>query len=834
MRILQLRFKNLNSLLGEWLIDFADPRFCADGIFAITGPTGAGKTTILDAICLALYGRTPRLERIGKSGNEIMSRQSGECFAELEFVCGGRHLRCFWGQHKARKSPLGELQPPRHEIADGATGEIFASSLKAVAEQVEAATGMNFERFVRSVMLAQGDFAVFLQAPANERAPILEQITGTEIYSRISMQVHERWRSASESLAALQSQASSLQILDSEQEQQLKAGMLSAQQQIGELNLELEHSARQLAWLTEAQTLARQQAALPQLQSSLDASAAQQKQAAQRLETATSSLQEALPVLQEVRGLDGQIKAIVDSHTQLLAEINTQLEQQNTLERQYRQQIKTCVQALNASQTKLNQAHTNKSVLDAQLQGLQQRLAQTLNGGLLREYRERHRHLLREMAYLQKIAQLEDERQKLIAGNPCPLCGATEHPFASGAVPRPDATELRIQQLGDLIQQAEQLEHQCSELTQAQTGLERQVTTLTSQQQLFSSRQADAQVQLDKVLQGRAVLQERIKQQKQRTDASLAQLRAQRQQLFGQRDPEQEQQRLSQESSAADNAYRRATQAQQERLLAVNTATAQLQSTQERLASLPQAATTNQQELLQLRATQQQRLQELNSAHARAAYQLEQNSKIAQQLELKLQQVAQQQDECERWRALHLLIGSADGKKYRNFAQGLSFELMVNYANLQLQKMSDRYLLVCDSAQPLELKVLDNYQAGEVRSTKNLSGGESFIVSLALALGLSSMASDKFRVDSLFLDEGFGSLDEEALDVALDTLANLQQEGKLIGIISHVPALQERIATQIQVVPMAGGKSRILGYNCKLLKNQEPLQAAGECAPVAE
>jgi exonuclease SbcC len=170
-----------------------------------------------------------------------------------------------------------------------------------------------------------------------------------------------------------------------------------------------------------------------------------------------------------------------------------------------------------------------------------------------------------------------------------------------------------------------------------------------------------------------------------------------------------------------------------------------------------------------------------------------------------------QKRECSRWDLLHELIGSADGKKYRNFAQGLTFEMMIGHANRQLRKMSDRYLLIRDDAQPLELNVIDDYQAGEIRSTKNLSGGESFIVSLSLALGLSHMASKNVRVDSLFLDEGFGTLDEDALDMALETLASLRQDGKLIGVISHVSALKERIATQIQVLPQTGGRSVLRG-----------------------
>jgi exonuclease SbcC len=204
-------------------------------------------------------------------------------------------------------------------------------------------------------------------------------------------------------------------------------------------------------------------------------------------------------------------------------------------------------------------------------------------------------------------------------------------------------------------------------------------------------------------------------------------------------------------------------------------------------------------------------LKELQDHLSGIQHQLRENMTAQERLSEKQMAMTAQQKECQRWDQLHGLIGSADGKAYRNFAQGLTFEIMVIHANQQLQKMSDRYLLMRDDHQPLSLNVIDNYQAGEMRSTKNLSGGESFIVSLALALGLSQMASQNVRVDSLFLDEGFGTLDSDALEIALETLAGLQQEGKLIGIISHVPALKERISTQIVVTPHAGGKSRISG-----------------------
>jgi exonuclease SbcC len=193
---------------------------------------------------------------------------------------------------------------------------------------------------------------------------------------------------------------------------------------------------------------------------------------------------------------------------------------------------------------------------------------------------------------------------------------------------------------------------------------------------------------------------------------------------------------------------------------------------------------------------------------------LHENQKLREEFEGKAEILRRQQKDFDKWDELHSLIGSADGKKFRNFAQGLTFDLVLANANRHLQKMSDRYLLVRDNSSPLDLNVIDNYQSSEVRSAKNLSGGESFIVSLALALGLSQMASHNVRVDSLFLDEGFGSLDEDALELAIEALASLQQQGKMIGLISHIESVKERISTQISVVPQANGRSCLVGPGC--------------------
>ncbi len=168
-----------------------------------------------------------------------------------------------------------------------------------------------------------------------------------------------------------------------------------------------------------------------------------------------------------------------------------------------------------------------------------------------------------------------------------------------------------------------------------------------------------------------------------------------------------------------------------------------------------------------------------------------------------------QQKEYRRWARLNDLIGAADGKKFRVFAQGLTLKRLSELANRHLLQLNGRYLIHKPDDRNLELEIIDTYQADNVRSIHTLSGGESFLVSLALALGLSDLAGKNTQIQSLFIDEGFGTLDESALDLAISTLENLQSVGKTIGVISHVNALKERIATQIQIHKRGSGFSEI-------------------------
>ncbi len=1081
MRILQVRFKNLNSLVGEWEIDLTHPAFASDGIFAITGPTGAGKTTILDAICLGLYGRTPRLNKVTKSGNEIMSRQTGECFAEVTFETQTGRYRCHWSQHRARKKPDGELQAPKHEIANADSGEIFESKIRGVADQIELATGMDFDRFTRSMLLAQGGFAAFLQAAPDERAPILEQITGTEVYSQISIRVHERQREEREKLNLLLAETAGIVILEPEQEKEIGQALETKQKEETDLAAKSADTGKAIAWLTsidglknEIVNLADEESKLkidiaafkPDLEKlnqalsaasldgayatltatrkqqaddraglkaeeealpSLGSSAKEQAEALKSAELQTVRVKEELktaaPTLQKVRSLDQKLadqkKAFSEGDdrckkdaAKIDADKKARLEEQGkrseaheTLELvegyikehaqdewlisglagveeqfggllskqkeivQKEADQETAMTALELATKSLDGRQKQSGIRKQELEDASKQirqdkdaLSQVLGDRLLREYRTEKETLLRDMAFLAKIAELEGHRAKLEDGKPCPLCGATEHPFAEGNVPVPDETEQKIDALTRLISKAEDQEAAIKKLEEAESLARKNLTEAEKLESAAANDKKAAEKALDEVKHGLVKLRADFAERRQavstkllplgiadipETDISLlietlrARLKAwqaqikkkadiekqiadidsdvkrlnavietqstamaeklerletlkkglatgsdERNALYGEKNPDDEERRFNKAISDAEGAERQARDRHSELQQKWHTAKTHVESLKKRIdqrepeqrrlenefsAALAPVEFSNEEQFLaailpserkaelaarardlnerqtDLKARQKDRetrmatemdlkitdksleelepqykeyensLKEMRDIIAGLKHKLSENAAAKERIKEKQTAIEAQKKECRRWGNLHELIGSADGKKYRNFAQGLTFEMMVGHANRQLQKMTDRYLLIRDDAQPLELNVVDNYQAGEIRSTKNLSGGESFIVSLSLALGLSHMASKKVRVDSLFLDEGFGTLDEEALDTALETLAGLQQEGKLIGVISHVPALKERISAQIQVIPQTGGRSQISGPGCSRL-----------------
>ena len=195
MQILKLSFENINSLKGALSIDFQAPDF-RSGIFAIVGPTGSGKTTILDAICLALYGHTPRIGSITQNANEVMNRDCDSCRSSLEFQTLSGRYRATWSQKKQKNfdktGKYGQVVSTMEKFEDGCWIPITdGSKVTSKKQEVQKIIGLSFDQFKRSVMLSQGDFAAFLKSKPNEKAQTLEQITGTQIYSLLSTKVYD-------------------------------------------------------------------------------------------------------------------------------------------------------------------------------------------------------------------------------------------------------------------------------------------------------------------------------------------------------------------------------------------------------------------------------------------------------------------------------------------------------------------------------------------------------------------------------------------------------------------------------------------------------------------
>ncbi|MGY4024467.1 AAA family ATPase [Aeromonas rivuli] len=258
MKILSLAGENLASLTQAFHIDFDKDALGAAGLFAITGNTGAGKSTLLDAICLALYDRMPRLigmrqnvEKIGRADEDekekltandvrnILSRGHASGFAEVQFRgCDGRVYLARWAVRRARNRSEGRFQTQERSLTDVASGQVFSGSKRELQERIDELVGLSWEQFRRAVILPQGEFAAFLKSDANERSALLERMTGTELYSAISVQTYERARAEQQMLATLRERLGDIALMDeatrtqwAAQQQSLSASLTLAQQE---------------------------------------------------------------------------------------------------------------------------------------------------------------------------------------------------------------------------------------------------------------------------------------------------------------------------------------------------------------------------------------------------------------------------------------------------------------------------------------------------------------------------------------------------------------------------------------------------------------------------
>ena len=949
MKILAIRLKNLTSIEGMVEVDFMAEPLHSAGIFAISGPTGAGKSTLLDALCLALYDKAPRFATSVENVNladvgdnqinqsdvrNLLRRGTSDGYAEVDFLgIDGRRYRSRWSVRRTRNKINGSLQPQTLEVKELDTEKEFQGTKKELLIQLVELVGLTYEQFTRTVLLAQNDFATFLKSKGAAKAELLEKLTGTGVYSRISQEVYARNKAAQEEVTLIQNRMNVIELMPEEEllalqkEKELSiekraAGIKLLAEQNEQLNVVRSLKIQEELWKKKQQEEQEEQAREKVLQGAL----ASQEEGLVHFKAQWEAIQ---PDLKKVRQLDVQIQSQQSSYIQsqqILQAANRQVAEQE-------QKMRVAAEQLQVSYSSLNRLLSHVGIEEAlQLEQVEEILRQeesklaaatsTNEERLLRLNSFGYPLLAEEQVKLQKeltrqqnirqltetqtkakteIERLEKEvanclkqlteqetalkvtqrlyenarmavgkdvkalRRQLQEGEACPVCGSTAHPYH------------QEQEVVDTLFRSIEQEYNVASTNYQQMNNR----SIALQRDLAHQKTVDGQIAEQLAALYKAGIEAGNEEQIQRRLAELAERILEYRNLYAewQRGDEETKkirthcEALRENVSLCRLAMQKVSSAKEQLVILQNAASAELK----RFEVIEKALNVLRQERSQLlkgksadeaEAAVAKREKELNLALEKARKEVEavhnrlsglqgemkqialaigelqeqykkiespellpeiikkqqeenlnieralstMEARLLQQAKNKLtveqiaKELAEKQTVAERWAKLNKLIGSADGAKFKVIAQSYTLNLLLLHANQHLSYLSKRYKLqqVPDT---LALQVIDCDMCDEIRTVYSLSGGESFLISLALALGLSSLSSNNLKVESLFIDEGFGSLDAESLRTAMEALEQLQMQGRKIGVISHVQEMSERISVQVQVHKKVNGKS---------------------------
>lgn len=1028
MKILAIRGKNLASLDGDFEIDFTSEPLSSAGIFAITGQTGAGKSTILDALCLALFDDAPRLnkaESIKKEDLEslsdkispqdcrnILRRGTGDGYAEVDFIALNGDKYCSrWMVRRARSKSDGALQPTSISLKNLTHGVDEQGTKKDLLIKVSEIIGLTFDQFTRAVLLAQGDFANFLKAKQNEKAELLEKLTGTEMYSKISISIYQKAIESKNALDLIQQRIKDVKLLSEEELETFNLEKQNLEKELSPLNFQKTNIEKKLDWLQQETELKNEK-----LKAENELKIIQEKiiQASPRYEylslidisqeirdsyiDLTNKQTSSEKFISNIQSKENEIKTILDKNVEIEKNLKTAKKAVEDIEEKYNKIKPEIVKAreldfniestkgklvdltreINTYQNQVNKAEQNISAFKKEEAEVKQKkeesakwLAnhnnyetivskadylislikstdslktqrQTAYKGLesskaiLTTYTKQLEQYEQEAERLNKLLPTEilNLRNKLEDGKPCPVCDSLHHQHNEQAEQEDKIEESRLEsekkKISDfIIQTKENIDNTKKSVIEFETHinnfqsqyditytelkellynipqwesdfnnnlLQENLANIISQwkdnkEQLdnFSQLQVNISIQLDadnknfdnikiqlkekedlqksiqntfneytsqrkrllenkqveevedyysKLKQQYARQYELLRNEKEKTDKDKSQTEGILSQLKKDQDannieierlnlevqnwlknkshqisPDLLKDLISKSLEWINQEKSYLNDLKNQELINKTTLTERNERLNKHEESKNKTTDEETKELLSQQHIEvsekaeiiNQRLNEINVS-------LLNHQRAKEQIKLSEKELNEKTELYNNWDKLNDLLGSASGYKFKTIAQGYTLDVLLSYANKHLEELTKRYKLEKISG-TLALQVIDNDMLGEVRTVHSLSGGESFLISLALALGLSSLSSNRMKIESLFIDEGFGALDIDTLSVAMDALDNLQTQGRKIGVISHVEEMKERITTQIQVVKSANGRSvvKIIG-----------------------
>lgn len=1005
MKILKIEFQNINSLKGNHEIDFTRSPFTSGSLFAITGPTGSGKSTILDVISLALFNRIPRLtkvskEEIAKTG-AIVTRNQKEALAAVTYEGKNGCFRSEWSISTAR---TGNMREYKMQLSHADSGQLLDLKKSEVPKKNEELIGLNYDQFIKAALLAQGDFARFLKAPKSERGELLEKITGTGIYRKLGKRSYEKFKKENRAIENQQQLILVLreQLLEEEEQKRLTEDLrqkeceakdleskiaalnkkLELKQKIGAKEQEITEQFEQKSeaenglkifdsehgfllkqhekieakaeniriWRqlkkdltnfetdrkscsdTRAQTLSDQKVCLLQAENLIGAHVSGEnilEKLSDFGKKVSSLQQEKKEKFQEYTSVKTQLERELKGIGFQLNEKDLEKSQNDLFNFQKNSEEKIEVYQSDLKELDLENSEKEKEVLINRLELAREawrkddeivKISENIDRALSEEKEllpkletfpviiEKAKtqsklfqtkldkfQLQRENQLLQ--ASLEEHRNALKNGEPCPLCGALEHPYAENLPEKSDSFETEIATnkkkldewkkklstaTADLKLTREHFEKVRKQSQSLQNDLNNQKENFSEkyghlcsgikkpnwenmchnwQQQILKIQQyQEEQERLKAVLLGISLLNQlqkimsegkklksnleaiytgndihsdlskissqwiRLEQEQKNSEQRLLELNrkitnktTETENLEKELLPfvtEHGFENLEQAAKALmpESECRSLRMTRHDLQTKITAATSSLHLLQSQLTALkkddnPDSATA----LKDILKETKNKAENLSGACKELFRQLKNHADNLERLNRLQSEISEKEKQIRKWRLLNELIGDATGKKFNDFAQDLSLNQLLQLANIRLHDLSDRYRI--DKPKNEEddgLTAIDKDMGGQRRSVKTLSGGETFILSLSMALALSDLASKNVEINSLFIDEGFGTLDHETLDQTLDTLERLQAESsKTIGIISHVDSLKERITTQIRLKRNGQGYSSL-------------------------